>query len=525
MKGSDYLNQVITAQTCSHTTRPEDFYNLTILESLKQIREGAHKDLVLWLRSLKKNATQKKRKKELPIFFYSGMLSHQGDGNTMAYSGVVISESDNASVATRRELIANPHVLAILHSVGGQNYSVLVPIEPLPKSPAEYEAASRQVFDMLGAHLLRQGKNIVKRFQTASYDPDLFVNPDSQPFPVDYSGLKRAYSNPGHIISTPAKEPENHESGMERLTGSLANIHARQSGIDTALQEKDKALIEKLITPKHTAEKTQNHVDLFKPNQGKNVERLQATLLNDSIRGGDGQSSEQPDVSPSNFAPSYLGNTTMGVEKPGLTHNGLDNKEKLISKPKPGLEADNQLDLDSVFYAELDQINQEYKYVVNMHLYQQLVRPLIVSLCTAHESIIHRLSKLIRDRINHGDSGSSIELTLEDIVGDSFFEKAKKYFEHVLRCPIDLTPAINQSLNDLGSIRNVIVDQHAWIDKGKNQELYSRIEQGKIRGVTLKYGELIIRIDYAISAVSLIMDHLEKLIAVVKKRYSFIQGH
>ena len=267
MRGSDYLNQVITAQACSHATRPEDFYNLTILESLKQIREGTHKDLVMWLRSLKKNATQKKRKKELPIFFYSGMLSHHGDGTTMAYSGVVISETDNASVATRRELIANPHVLAILQSVGGQNYSVLVPIEPLPQSPAEYEAASQQVSDMLGAHLLRQGKHIAKRFRTASYDPDLFVNQDSLPFPVDYSGLKKDFrlSNPG--LSTPIDETDPAESNMSGLADSLTNQRERQSGIDAALQEMHKSLFETLIKPKHTSQKTQHQDDRLEPVQ------------------------------------------------------------------------------------------------------------------------------------------------------------------------------------------------------------------------------------------------------------------
>ena len=220
-----------------------------------------------------------------------------------------------------------------------------------------------------------------------------------------------------------------------------------------------------------------------------------------------------------------MSKNTTDVAQPGVSLTKTEANEKLASNLKPGLEANSQSDHDSVFYTELDQINQEYKYVVNIHLYQQLVRPLIVSLCTAHESIIHRLSTSIRDRINRSDSGNSIELTLEDIVGDSFFDKAKKYFEHVLRCPIDLTPAIDQGLNDLGSIRNVIVDQHSWIDKGKNKTLYSRIEQGKIRGVSLKYGELVIRIDYAISAVSLIMEHLEKLIAIVKRRYSFVQEH
>ena len=197
MKGIDYLNQVITALTCSHCTKPEETYKLTILEALRQIRRGAHKDLVLWLRSLRRGPTQTKRKKELPVFFYSGILSLEGDGNTQAYSGLVIAETDVAkdSDTARRELIANPHILAIIRSVRGQNYSVLVPVTPVPSNQEEYEAASQQVFEMLGAHLVGQGQNNVKRFRTASYDPDLFINPDSVPFQVDYSGIEKKHKN------------------------------------------------------------------------------------------------------------------------------------------------------------------------------------------------------------------------------------------------------------------------------------------------------------------------------------------
>ena len=527
MKGIDYLNQVITILTCSHCAKSEEFKNLTILQSLKQIRKGAHKELVLWLRSLNKDATQTKRKKELPVIFYSGMLSLQGDGNIQAYSGVVISETDVAqdSVAARRELVANPHVLAILRSVRGKNYSVLVPVTPVPSNQEEYEAASQQVFAMLGSHIVRQGKDNAKRFRTASYDPDLFINPDSVPFPVDYSKLNEK-SDSKH----PALEPEtistqNRERSIARLAGSLLFKRTSLSGLETALHEMNKTLFKEPLPRSEISKKAHHYFNHLKPRPGETAKHFQARVLKYSIPHGDGQSGKPPEVRVSNIAPQYLEETAKHVEKAAPPHPSSAINENPISMSNPGPDEYTLSDFDSVFYAELDKISMEYKYVVNVHLYQQLVRPLIVSLFSAHESIILRLSTAIRDRINRSHSDISIELTLEDLVGDFFFDKAKKYFEHVLKCPFDMSQSFNQNLRDLGAIRNVIVHQHSWIDKGKNKELYSRIENGLIQGVTLRYGELVIRIDYAVSAVNLIMEHLQKLIALVKKRYPIMQGH
>ena len=283
-------------------------------------------------------------------------------------------------------------------------------------------------------------------------------------------------------------------------------------------------MFEKPFTPAYISEKAQEYFNRFKPMEGENVEHFQARMLKYSISGGDGQPGKLPEVGLSNGVSPHSGVNAVGVEQTGARHARSEINGKHIHIPHPAHEEHNRSDRDSVFYAELDKISQEYKYLVNVHLYQQLVRPLIVSLCGAHESIIHRLSTVIRERINHDDSNTSIELTLEDIVGDFFFDKAKKYFEHVLKCPFDLSPTTNEGLRDLGSIQHVIVHQHSWIDKEKNKQLYSRIEKGQIQGVTLKYGELVIRVDYAVSAVNLVMEHLDKLIAIVKERYPIVDG-
>jgi|GEM_PF-4758326 len=527
MRGSDYLNQVITTLTCSHCAKPEEFQNLTILESLKQIRKGEHKELVLWLRSLNKDASQTKRKKELPVFFYSGMLSLQGDGTIQAYSGVVISETDVAqdSEAARKELVANPHVLAILRSVRGKNYSVLVPVTPVPTNKEEYEAASQEVFEMLGSHIVRQGKDNAKRYRTASYDPDLFINPDSVPFPVDYSKL-----NVKSDRKNPALEPEtisrqNRERSIARLAGSLLFKRTSLSGLETALQEMNRTLFKEPFPRSEISKRAHHYFDQLKPRPGETAKHFQARVQKQSMPHGDGQSGNPPEAQVSKAVFGHSAETAAPVEKSAAIHPISKKKESHIPISNSDPEEYNLPDFDSVFYAELDKISMEYKYVVNVHLYQQLVRPLIVSLFSAHESIILRLSTVIRERINRGHSDISIELTLEDIVGDFFFDKAKKYFEHVLKCPFDISQSINQGLTDLGSIRNVIVHQHSWIDKGKNEQLYSRIENGHIQGVTLRYGELVIRIDYAVSAVNLIMEHLQKLIAIVKNRYPIMQNH
>ena len=527
MKGSDYLNQVITALTCAHCIKPEEFHSFTILEALKQIRQGTHKELVLWLRSLDKGATQTKRKKELPVFFYSGMLSLKGDGNINAYSGIVIAETDVAqdSEAARQELVANPHILAIMRSVRGKNYSVLVPVTPVPANQDEYEAASQQVFEMLGPHIVGQGKDHTKRYRTASYDPDLFINLDSVPFPVDYSERRTEPNSESQPLSLKTISVENREPSMAKLAGSLIFKRTSLSSLEAALHEMNTTQFEVPFTQSDISKKAQNYFNQFKPRPGENVEHFQARIMKSSIHGGDGQSGRLPDVGLSQVTSSPSSEKTTQVEKQAAVPASPEINEQQIHVSKVDPAAYELPDFDAVFYAELDKIGMEYKYVVNVHLYQQLVRPLIVSLFSAHESIIHRLSTVIRERINRGSSDISIELTLEDLVGDFFFDKAKKYFEHVLKCPFDLSPAINQGLRDLGSIRNVIVHQHSWIDKGKNKELYSRIENGHIQGVTLRYGELVIRIDYAVSAVNLIMEHLEKLIGIVKKRYPVMRGH
>ena len=180
-----------------------------------------------------------------------------------------------------------------------------------------------------------------------------------------------------------------------------------------------------------------------------------------------------------------------------------------LEKAYPREEYDRS-DHSSVFYAELDQVDQEYEYVVNVHWLQLLVHPFIVSVWSVHESVIRRLSTVIRNRINNSNPDRVIEKTVSDMKGKYFNDKALKYFEQILDCPFGLTDDRKQRLQDLSGIRNAIVHQNSWIDSERTEELRKKIEDGKIEGLTIWYGALVVDLNYAESAVNLITEHLDE---------------
>ena len=210
------------------------------------------------------------------------------------------------------------------------------------------------------------------------------------------------------------------------------------------------------------------------------------------------------------------------VQKKGAADKRRDDTIQ-IEEAYPRDEYDRS-DHSSEFYAELDLIEKEYEYVVNVHWLQLLVHPFIVSVWSVHESVIRRLSTVIRNRIKNLNPDSPIEKKVTDMKGGYFNERAQRYFEQILGCPFGLTDDREERLYDLSGLRNAIVHQNSWVDSERTEDLREKIESGKIEGVTIWHGALVIDLNYAECAINLVTEHLEELISIVKERYPSIHG-
>ena len=109
--------------------------------------------------------------------------------------------------------------------------------------------------------------------------------------------------------------------------------------------------------------------------------------------------------------------------------------------------------------------------------------PFLVSLFATYESIVTEIANLIRD-------GQSQKITIEDLKGD-FLERAKKYYQHILRFELCSQQEIWNRIRMLSALRNAYAHRNERMDmltkKVKSQ--IGSYMQGF--GISIHYGYII----------------------------------
>ena len=149
---------------------------------LERVRDGKHKDLISSIRKEKDKTKRNDLKKELPAICFSGTFSKRSDDAILEHSGLICLDfdgyEDKQSMLSDKDLISSdPHVMSAFVSPSGNGLKVIV------KIPADIENHKRY-FDALGEHFSSDKFDIstknVSRVCYESYDPDIYINMDSE---------------------------------------------------------------------------------------------------------------------------------------------------------------------------------------------------------------------------------------------------------------------------------------------------------------------------------------------------------
>jgi len=93
--------------------------------------------------------------------------------------------------------------------------------------------------------------------------------------------------------------------------------------------------------------------------------------------------------------------------------------------------------------------------------------PIVVTLWAIFESAIIEIAKEIKDQ-------QGLPITLDDITGD-FLERTNKYFNHIIKFPIDVRGSSWQHFRKFYLLRNAFAHANGRLDNIKNQDKLKNI--------------------------------------------------
>lgn len=149
---------------------------------LDRVRDGKHKELILSIRNEGDKTDRNELKKELPAICFSGTFSKRSDDAIIDHSGLICLDFDGydteADMLCDKDRISKDrYVMSAFVSPSGNGLKVLVKIPADPENHKRY-------FDALGEHFNSDKFDIstknISRVCYESYDPDIYVNMDSE---------------------------------------------------------------------------------------------------------------------------------------------------------------------------------------------------------------------------------------------------------------------------------------------------------------------------------------------------------
>ena len=169
------------------TTTPEA--ETTILDFLKNVKEGAWKDKIDPINALThedpkelKNLVREAKAKTLPYVTISGTFSKFGDANLIKHSGFLCLDIDEVEDLNTEwdKIVADQYTYAAFKSASGNGIAVLVKINP-KKHKESFKSLQSYYLENFQITLDKSCSNI-GRARFVSYDPDTFINENSQLF-------------------------------------------------------------------------------------------------------------------------------------------------------------------------------------------------------------------------------------------------------------------------------------------------------------------------------------------------------
>lgn len=160
-----------------HTTTGGAEVNLQ--QVFEGIRTGRWREQVELVRAAETVTEKRRLKKQLPYFTVSGTFTKRSEAGLVQHSGLVCLDIDH-DLSMREEIGADPYTYAMFVSTGGDGLAVIVRI-PTDNHNASYKALKRYYEETYGISSIDSLPD-VSRPRFVSYDPEVFINEESQVF-------------------------------------------------------------------------------------------------------------------------------------------------------------------------------------------------------------------------------------------------------------------------------------------------------------------------------------------------------
>lgn len=158
---------------------------LSLEKCFDRIKNGAVKEKIEKLRSLKTEAEQKPVKDSLPCILFAGVFKERNGDSCTKHSGLSIVDFDKypsmeVMEQQRKIIIENPHVLACFVSPRGKGYKVVIRIPESDKiTHKKYFQAFQNKFNF---DYFDFANSNIDRICYESYDPDIYINYNAKVF-------------------------------------------------------------------------------------------------------------------------------------------------------------------------------------------------------------------------------------------------------------------------------------------------------------------------------------------------------
>jgi hypothetical protein len=206
------------------TTAP---FHRDVFAILERIREGRSKELVDLIRSQPTKELSDKFKNELPAICFGGKFNTRKDSELIESSGLATLDFDKyQSIELLNEALESikndKYTFAAFISPSGNGIKVLVKI---PKEPENY----KKYFEALADHFDSSNFDIstsnISRVCFESYDPNIYINKDSEIFTTKIDEPELNYRN-----NAPTVKLENESEIIQRLYTWFNKQHSMTEG-------------------------------------------------------------------------------------------------------------------------------------------------------------------------------------------------------------------------------------------------------------------------------------------------------
>jgi len=169
-------------------------------------------------------------------------------------------------------------------------------------------------------------------------------------------------------------------------------------------------------------------------------------------------------------------------------------------------------DLDDI---ELDEIRQNMYRLVDELLPRYFRSPFLVTLWAVTESAIIEVSYYLQQQKKQS-------LSIKDIRGTNFLDRAKKYFSHILNFPLFNDQEVWNRLDMLRTFRNIIAHGNGRIEAIKSKEDLRNIKRWSKNnyGVTITISNIIFSEKFLQETYTIVSSGLFDLLDRAKAAYS-----